>query len=49
MPTGTVEALEHSAHKANEWLEDLTREPDGADEALAWRVLRATSRCCATD
>jgi uncharacterized protein (DUF2267 family) len=41
MPTGTVEAIEHSARKANEWVEDLTRELDGADEALAWRVLRA--------
>jgi uncharacterized protein (DUF2267 family) len=41
MPTGTVQAIEHSARKANEWVEDLTRELDGADEALAWRVLRA--------
>jgi hypothetical protein len=41
MPNGTVEAIEHSAHKADEWVEDLTHELDGADEALAWRVLRA--------
>jgi uncharacterized protein (DUF2267 family) len=41
MPTGTVEAIARSAHKATEWVEDLARELDGADEALAWRVLRA--------
>lgn len=41
MPTGTFEAIERSAHKANEWVEDVARELDGADEALAWRVLRA--------
>jgi uncharacterized protein (DUF2267 family) len=41
MPTGTVEAIERSANKANEWVADLERELDGADEALAWRVLRA--------
>jgi hypothetical protein len=41
MPTVTVEAIEHTAHKSDEWVENLTRELDGADEALAWRVLRA--------
>jgi uncharacterized protein (DUF2267 family) len=41
MPTGTFEAIERSAHKANEWVEDVARELDSADEALAWRVLPA--------
>jgi uncharacterized protein (DUF2267 family) len=38
---GTVDAIERSAHKANDWVGDLARELGTTDEASAWRVLRA--------
>jgi uncharacterized protein (DUF2267 family) len=40
MGTGTVDAIERSAQKANEWVNDVARELDTEDEAYAWRVLR---------
>jgi uncharacterized protein (DUF2267 family) len=41
MATGTVDAIERSAQKANEWVNDVARELGTEDEAYAWRVLRA--------
>ncbi|HEX7300912.1 MAG TPA: DUF2267 domain-containing protein [Solirubrobacteraceae bacterium] len=41
MTTGTVDAIERSAQKANEWVNDMARELDADDEAYAWRVLRS--------
>jgi uncharacterized protein (DUF2267 family) len=40
MATGTVDAIERTVHKTNDWLEDLSNELGGADRATAWRVLR---------
>jgi len=41
MPTGTVDSIERTVHKTNEWLDDLAHELGTDDEAGAWRVLRA--------
>jgi uncharacterized protein (DUF2267 family) len=41
MSVNTVDAIERSVHKTNEWLSDLDRELDSDDRAMAWRVLKA--------
>jgi uncharacterized protein (DUF2267 family) len=41
MATGTVDAIERTVHKTNEWLDDLAHELGSEDHAEAWRVLRA--------
>jgi len=41
MPTRTVDALERTVQKANEWLNDMAGELGTEDRAEAWRVLRA--------
>jgi uncharacterized protein (DUF2267 family) len=40
MSTGSVDAIERSVHKTNEWLADLASEL-GVDREEAWRILRA--------
>ena len=40
MPATTVDAVQRSVQKTNEWLHDLGAEL-GVDERTAWRVLRA--------
>lgn len=40
MSTGSVDAIERSVHKTNEWLADLAAEL-GVDREEAWRILRA--------
>ena len=37
----SVDAVERSVHKTNEWLSDLCDELDTDDREQAWRVLRA--------
>jgi len=41
MSVRSVDAVERSVHKTNEWLNELTRELGTHDEEFAWRVLRA--------
>jgi uncharacterized protein (DUF2267 family) len=41
MSVHTVDAIERSVHKTNEWLADLDRELDSDDRAMAWRALKA--------
>jgi uncharacterized protein (DUF2267 family) len=41
MSVRSVDAIERSVHKANEWLKDLTHELGIDDEEAAWRVLRS--------
>ena len=41
MTVRSVDAVERSVHKTNEWLKDLTRELGIGDEEAAWRILRA--------
>ena len=41
MPTGTVDSIERTVQKTNEWLDDLAHELGTDDEPQAWRVLRA--------
>jgi uncharacterized protein (DUF2267 family) len=41
MATGTVDSIERTVHKTNEWVADLARELGTEDQAQAWRVLRA--------
>jgi uncharacterized protein (DUF2267 family) len=36
-----VDTIERNYHEANEWVNDVCRELQIKDEALAWRVLRA--------
>ncbi|MCU1677384.1 MAG: hypothetical protein JWM93_2142 [Frankiales bacterium] len=40
MATGTVDAIERTVHKTNEWVNDVAREVGTEDRALAWRILR---------
>jgi uncharacterized protein (DUF2267 family) len=37
----SVDTIERNYHEANEWVNDICRELQIKDEALAWRVLRA--------
>jgi uncharacterized protein (DUF2267 family) len=41
MSTGTVDSIERTVHKTNEWVNEVARELGTDDEAKAWRVLRA--------
>ena len=41
MSIRSVDSVERSVHKTNEWLNDLTRELGIEDEEAAWRILRA--------
>jgi uncharacterized protein (DUF2267 family) len=41
MSVRSVDSIERSVHKTNEWLADLDEELNTDDRALAWRVLRA--------
>lgn len=41
MSTGSVDAIERSVHKTNEWLADLSAELGRDDRNEAWRILRA--------
>jgi uncharacterized protein (DUF2267 family) len=40
MSTSSVDAIERSIHKTNEWLNELAEDPAIADKEEAWRVLR---------
>jgi uncharacterized protein (DUF2267 family) len=40
MTTASVDAIERTVHKTNEWLADLDRELGGESRAEAWRALR---------
>lgn len=41
MSARTVDSIERTVHKTNEWLNDVAGELGTEDEAKAWRVLRA--------
>src|SRR3954471_18262810 len=41
MPTHTIDAIERSVQKSNEWVAELAGELGTEDRAEAWRVLRA--------
>ena len=41
MSVRSVDSVERSVRKTNEWLNDLTGELGSADEEAAWRILRA--------
>jgi uncharacterized protein (DUF2267 family) len=41
MASGTVDSIERTVQKTNEWVADLARELGTDDRAEAWRVLRA--------
>ena len=41
MTLGSVDAIERSVHKTNEWLTDLAAELGHEDREEAWRILRA--------
>jgi uncharacterized protein (DUF2267 family) len=41
MSIRSVDAVERSVHKTNEWLNQLTRELPTENEEVAWRILRA--------
>jgi uncharacterized protein (DUF2267 family) len=41
MSVGTVDAIERTVQKTNEWLVDLARELGTQDRGKAWRMLRA--------
>jgi uncharacterized protein (DUF2267 family) len=41
MTVASVDAVERTVHKTNEWLDDLAAELGTRDERKAWRVLRA--------
>lgn len=40
MTTGSVEAIERSVHKTNEWLAELSADLGIEDRQEAWRILR---------
>src|SRR3954462_7538309 len=44
MATRTVDALERTVQRANEWLNDMARELGTEDHDEAWRLLRAALR-----
>jgi uncharacterized protein (DUF2267 family) len=41
MSVGSVDSIERSVHKTNEWLSELADELESADRDDAWRVLRS--------
>jgi uncharacterized protein (DUF2267 family) len=41
MPTHTIDAIERSVQKSNEWVAELAGELGTEDRAKAWRALRA--------
>jgi uncharacterized protein (DUF2267 family) len=41
MSVRSVDAVERSVHKTNEWLTELTRELGTETDEVAWRILRA--------
>jgi uncharacterized protein (DUF2267 family) len=41
MTVGSVDSVERTVHKANEWINELAREMEVANRETAWRVLRA--------